>query len=99
MQIQPPQLTIKQQKTEWINMLVHIHDLYCKCNDPLEHTVDLIAEKEKNLRFQHFTKLNLQKCLTGGEENTTHQGGEEDAFDAGDLEKLFDEDFPEEETG
>lgn len=99
MQIEPPQLTIKQQKSEWLNLLVHIHDLYCKCNKPLEHTVDLIVDKEKNLRLEHFTKLNLQKCLTGGEITTIQKDGDDDGFAAGDLENLFAEDFTEEETG
>ncbi len=99
MQIEKPETTIKQQKTGWINLLVHIHDLHCNCNKPLEHTIDIITEQEKHLRLEDCTKQSLQKCLSGdAAAGITHED-DTAVFDTGDLERLFATDFTDEEQG
>lgn len=93
MNIHPPKWTPKQQKDNWINLLVHVHDLQCHCNNPLEHTLHIIFEKEKNLRLEESTKNLIKPWLT-----TTAAGEDahgDDILEDGDLAALFDEDFTE----
>lgn len=97
MQFIPTNYKPKELQLQWINNIVHTHDLICKCDNPLEHTIYGIIKQEPNLRLNKETKDLLQKCLT------TENGGDraEDDFDglgAGDLEALFAEDTGE-ETG
>lgn len=91
---QPQKYNKKQLQLQWINGLVHLHDLTCSCDGPLEHTVLEIFNQEKNLRFTKEEKNKIQQCLsTTGEENITH---EDDVLGEGDLEELFSTDFGEE---
>ncbi len=93
MNIIKPTLSIKHQKKEWINLLVHVHDLQCRCDKPLEHTADIIFE-EPALRLEKSTIENIKKC-----QDTTAITPVADALDGideGDLSALFAEDFTEE---
>lgn len=79
-----------------MNALVTLHDLNCQCDEPLQHTIDLIINKEPNIIFKPETTEKLKKCLT-----TTAPTTEDvvDDFGDGELEKLFDQDtFGEEDT-
>lgn len=65
----------------WINVIYGSHDLFCSCEDPIVHLNDII----KN-----------QKCLPSTaaattEETTGTMEKEENGFDEGDLQRLFDE--------
>lgn len=91
----PKKYNTKSTQIDWVNSLVHIHDLQCACNDPLEHTTATIFRQEPNLRFNKEEKQLIEKCLTTGEKDTTPIA--EDAFGDGDLERLFEQDFGEEE--
>lgn len=95
----PAKLTLRQQKLTWMNMLAHIHDERCNCSSPMEHTMLLIAEEEKELKFRPPEIDLLKQCLTG--ERTTAAGGDlqDDVIGEGDLDALFKEDFGEENTG
>lgn len=97
MKIETPGYTIREQRLQWTNTIVQLHDMLCKCNKPLEHTIDNILSQEPNLRLEETTKLKIQKCLT-----TTTDGdrvGDADILEDGDLDALFATDFTEEETG
>lgn len=95
MNIEPTKWTPKQQKREWLNFIVHVHDYHCNCNKPLEHTVYNIFEQEKELRFNPQTTSLIKKCLSTDGEDHGDVGTTEDALDAGTLEDLFAEDFGE----
>ena len=47
-----PKPSIRQRNLQWMNMLAHIHDTNCDCYNPLEHTIILILEQEKELKFK-----------------------------------------------
>lgn len=96
MNIYPPKWTPRQTKNNWINLLAAIHDTNCECDKPLEHTIEIILEKEKNLRFDDSTNKLLKKCL--GTEDTAKDGDAVDGLDAGDLDRLFADPFGE-DTG
>lgn len=97
MNFENPNYSPKELQLQWINNIVHTHDLLCKCSKPLEHTIHGIIKQEPNLRLEKETKKLLQKCLTG----TENGGPVEDALDGlgeGELEALFAEDTGE-DTG
>ncbi len=92
---QPLKHNTKNAQIQWVNTLVHIHDLQCNCNDPLEHTTTTIFRQEPNLRFTDHEKNLIKRCLTTGEEKDTQDAG--DVIGQGDLDALFAQDFGEEE--
>lgn len=98
MQFEPTKWTPKQQKTEWINFIVHVHDYQCNCDKPLEHTIYNICDQEKHLRFDKETAEFIKKCLTTNGEDHGDAAATDDVLDGGTLEELFAEDFTE-ETG
>lgn len=97
MNFQTPGLKKKELQLQWVNGIVHMHDMICKCNDPLEHAVDAIFDQEKHLRLTQSTQEKIKRCLTGGAEDT--QGGADANIEEGDLTALFAEPFTEEDTG
>lgn len=72
------------KENQWINATVTIHDIICQCHNPLKHLVTTILKRQEFIKEE---KEEIQKCLTGTEEETIPEGG----FTAGDLEKLFGE--------
>jgi len=92
----PPKYNTKQLQLQHVNALVHLHDLTCSCNSPLECTILTINNQEKNLKFTKEEQKQLQKWFTTTEKDTTTP--EEEGFGDGDLERLFDEDFGEEDA-
>lgn len=99
MQIETPKWTERQKKKEWINMLAHVHDQICNCDQPLEHTAYTIFTEEPALRFNKETKNIIKKCLiTDTEDHGDAAATTDDIIGPGDLDALFAEDFPE-ETG
>ncbi len=95
----PTQDSHRQKQLKWMNALVHIHDFMCDCYHPLEHTSAFIFEKEGKLQFSTPEKQLILKCLSGDAAGTTHTDGGEGDIQEGDLEKLFEEPFTEEDTG
>ncbi len=97
MQVYTPGLTTRELSLQWRNMIVHFHDIICKCNSPLEHTIDNIICNEPNLRLPESTKKQLQKCLSGTAD-TGADAAADDGLQDGDLEALF-ADTDENDTG
>lgn len=80
----------KQQKLNFVNLIVSAHDLCCGCTDPLKCSVDTICEQEPTIK---------QKCLTTTTGAIQHgEEEEEDGFGDGDLEALFAEDFGDDDS-
>lgn len=96
MKIIDPKWTQKQKINNWMNLLAHVHDNNCNCDEPLQHTIHIILEKEPNIQFQESTKQLLKKCL--GTEDSKEDGDDVDGLGIGDLERLFAEDTGE-DTG
>lgn len=96
MNIIPKSSNKRKTQLEWTNALVHIHDLICDCNQPLEHTIDTICTQEPSLKLNLQTSHKIKKCLTTTE--TTEKEDTVDGLDAGTLEALFAEDIGE-DTG
>lgn len=87
----------KHQNLQFVNTLVGNHDLYCFCNEPLQHIICSIIEQEPNLKFNKEDSQKIQKCLTTGQDPA---GDAVDALGEGDLDALFAQDtFGEEDTG
>lgn len=99
MQIEKPGYTKRELQLQWTNNIVQLHDLLCKCNKPLEHTIDNILHQEPNLRLEQSTKNLIEKCLTSGAADSITHEEDADIIGDGDLEKLFAEDFTEDDTG
>ena len=93
----PTKSTQRQQKLKWINMLCHVHDTFCDCCQPLAHTATLIFEQEKDLPFTPPEKDLIKSCLSG-DGRTATDGAADDNIGDGDLERLFEEPFTEEDV-
>lgn len=91
-----PNLTTKGKQKQLVNGFVHQHDYLCKCNSPAFHCFQILAEQLKD-ELSEKEKLQIKQCLFTGTEDTT--AGDADVLGMGDLEKLFEEDFPEEKDG
>lgn len=92
----PIKYSTKQQNVNHINLLVSLHDLKCGCDKPLQHLVFDILNQEPSLKEDTKFTSELQQWLT-----TTKPGNiqeeDTDVIGSGDLEKLFEEPFGEEE--
>lgn len=90
----PTEYSVRQLETQWMNNLFHSHDLFCSCKDPILHL--LITINKSNAAVKPEEDIKNIKCLITGEttEDTKEENG---GFDAGDLERLFEN--TEEETG
>ena len=93
----PITLSKKHRDLNWINGLVHLHDLQCMCDHPLPHTIDTILTKEPNLPLLNSTKEKIKQCLTTGDAPTTQDVVED--FGDDELEKLFAGDDIDEDAG
>ena len=93
----PTKDTTRQKQTKWFNGICYLHDLFCDCCHPLEHTVQAIFEKEPQLQLSSTEKTFIKKCLSGEETTTTQDDG--DVIEPGDLDALFAQDFDERDIG
>ncbi len=90
----------RQKQLKWMNGLCYLHDNFCDCYNPLAHTVALICEKEPKIQFSTPEKQLIQKCLSGEEDTAiVHTATDGEGIQEGDLEKLFEEPFGEDDTG
>lgn len=78
-------------KYDWINTIVSVHNLVCPCTKPLNHTIEEILRQEPNLKV-HIP----ERCHSGTAEATTPAADE--FLGEGDLEDLFKQDFDEKDT-
>lgn len=69
----------KSLQRQWLNNACSFHDSFCGCEKPLDHLKAYIEEQQ------------CPPTIAGTSTDTTGgiPGTEEDAFDDGDLEKLF----------
>lgn len=81
-----------------LNGMFHFHDLACNCNSPGSHLTYLLATNCKPKDYTTEEKEKIKECLglTTTEDNHTE---EDIGIAAGDLEKLFEEDVFDEDTG
>lgn len=92
-----PENSTRKNDLLLINGLFHFHDLACNCESPASHLTYLLATNCSPKDYTAEEKKKLQKCLgftTGDDEPTDDLG-----IDAGDLDKLFEEDVFQEEEG
>lgn len=94
----PSTLNHKAKQLQWLNGIVHLHDCFCECDGPLQHTIGLIVHKEPEIKFNTEETDLLKKCLTTGENTAATTPGDGD-IDFGDLERLFTEDDGEDGAG
>lgn len=73
---------------QWMNTIYNTHDLFCGCPDPIEHLQKILHPKKQ---------LCLPSTTTDGRDGEEDKDG--DGFQEGDLEKLFEEPFTEEDDG
>lgn len=90
----PPFYKPRALELQWMNNTVQGHDMICSCDNPWEHLATIL------------TKTSNQKCLgpPGCDTDTADHGTqtdteEKDILEQGDLDKLFEEDFTEEDSG
>lgn len=89
--------TKKELQLQLTNGIVHLHDLTCRCDTPLQHIIDIIATREPTLQFQPETKKKIEKWLTTTDHGTTETTtAADDILEDGDLDALFAADFDEE---
>ncbi len=77
----PPQQTLRQKRIAWMNLLTHVHDFMCSCDEPLKHTKEEIENQEPTLKTT---------CPGTGENLTT-----EDILGDVDLDAFFAENIGE----
>ncbi len=87
--LKPSLYSGRAQELQWLNTVIGSHDLMCGCQNPLKHLHFLLQKDNKQL------------CLPSTEDRSdlTEHGGE-DAVDnllEGDLDKLFEEEFNDDE--
>lgn len=92
----PAYLTPKGKKNALINCFVGGHDLICSCKNPAYHCLEILAST-LGPQLKEEEKNQIKQCL--GTTETTTTGVEEDGLGFGDLEKLFDADFTEDNDG
>lgn len=92
-----PKFSTKQKENYLINGFVTSHDYLCDCEKPAFHCLNILA-KTLGPQLQQQDKQQIIKCLGTTEENavTTQDA---DAIGIGDLEKLFTDDFTEDDDG
>lgn len=88
----PTKPTKRQTNLRWMNMLHHVHDLFCDCPNSITHTATFIFEQEPKHVFLPPEKDIIKQCLSG--EQDTAAGGDPgiDAFTGEELENLFKDD-------
>lgn len=95
----PTKDTLRQKKLKWMNFLCHAHDIHCDCANPLECTVVLIFNQEKELKFRPPERDLIIKCVTGEETRTDGDAVDQDIIGKEDLDALFGDDFGDTDTG
>ncbi len=88
----PTKDSFRQKKLKWINSLCQLHDTWCDCYNPIQHTIILLFEQEPQLEFTPPEKDIIKKCLSGDAPTTKEDG---DTIQEGDLAAIFQEPFEE----
>ncbi len=82
-----PYFTKRQQNLQWINHLTSTHDMLCRCDQPLQHSIVNILEFEKSLKEDTKFKEIVKKCLFTEDGDTEKQDGDLTGLE--DIEALF----------
>lgn len=100
----PSKYGVRQKETNWLNLINHSHDMFCGCETPMLHFLKAAKSRGGIFGLPEKQLDNIISCLSTTEAavfpgnstielKTTEDQGE-DILDAGDLEKLFEEDEP-----
>jgi len=78
-------------ENQWVNLIWNSHDLYCGCNNAFKHLADILRKRGD--------QLCLPSTSTASTADAGIQTGEPDGdvIEEGDLDKLFEEDFNEDD--
>lgn len=95
----PSKLSKRQLNLQRVNTYTSIHDLNCECQKPLQHIILQILQQEPSLKQDKEFVKEIQRCLSITAAGDQDGGVPEDGFGDGDLEKLFEAPFDDEDTG
>nr|UHS18260.1 MAG: hypothetical protein [Betatorquevirus sp.] len=93
-----PTFTPRSNENHWVNTIFESHDLFCSCEDPWLHLLDVL-NRQGNAR-KPLKDINNIKCLLTGTPGTEKEDIPDaiDGLNPGDLEKLFEKDTEPEDT-
>lgn len=89
MYMRNPEFGPKALQIQWINCIFTTHSMICSCEQPLKHLEDLLKDQQIQCQFTGDHKGDHCAAITTGDG--------EDHFDEGDLERLFEDDFTEQD--
>lgn len=75
----------KGLENNWVNLIWNSHDLICGCNNPWKHLSEILKRQG--------TQLCLPTTTTDATTSTDPDVIEDVGLEPGDLDKLFEEDF------
>lgn len=90
-----PKYSPRQLENLWMNSVFQLHDNFCQCNDTILHLM-IIINKNSDAPKPEPEISNIKCLLTGTTEKEDTPGEDDIGIDAGELEKLFEEDGAEE---
>lgn len=85
-----PEFGPRALQIQWINCIFTTHGMICGCEKPLQHLEDILKDQQVRCHFIGDPKEDTTTAAI-----TTGNG--EDHFDEGDLDRLFEEDFTEDD--
>lgn len=74
-------------------MICAVHDNFCECPHPVEHTTVLLFQQEPQQNLSPIEKDIIKKCLGGEATATENTDPDGDVLGDGDLDALFATDF------
>lgn len=84
-----PEFGPRALQIQWINCIVTTHGMICSCEQPFKHLENLLQDQQVKCHFIGDPKGDTTAAITTGDG--------EDHFDEGDLDRLFEEDFTEDD--
>lgn len=84
-----PEFGPRALQIQWINCIVTTHGMICSCEKPFHHLQDLLKDQQVKCHFTGDPNTDGAAAIT--------TGNGEDHFDEGDLDRLFEEDFTEDD--
>lgn len=93
-----PTFTTKQKQLQLINGFVQQHDYLCICKKPAFHCLKILTEQLAP-ELSEPEKQQIKQCLGTTTTDTATDRGEEEDIGLEDLEKLFENDPTEDDTG
>ncbi|UHS18415.1 MAG: hypothetical protein [Betatorquevirus sp.] len=98
--VKPSEYTNYQKETAWINDIHHVHDIFCFCDNTVNHLLQCLLMRGAQFNLTKQQRRLLQKCLIttedqdgdgDGASSENQSASKEEDFDLniGDLEQLF----------